>query len=122
VVYALQEALLELEGAGGVVARHAEYARRSGLVRSALRELGVELFLAGGESVYSSILTSFKVPAHVSYDHLHDDLRARGFVIYAGQGPYAGRMFRIAVMGDLTPADMDELLAGLRAIIAEGHA
>jgi 2-aminoethylphosphonate-pyruvate transaminase len=121
VVYALQEALAEMESLGGWRARHAEYARRAGLVRAQLRELGVKVFLdLGGRDVndvYSSILTSFEVPSHVSYERLHDDLRARGFVIYAGQGPYLGRMFRIAVMGDLTTADMDELLSSLRSIL-----
>ena len=118
VVYALQEALREMDEAGGVRARHDAYVRRSVIVRTALHELGVKLFLSGGESVYSSILTSFEVPSHVAYDKLHDDLRARGFVIYAGQGPYVGRMFRIAVMGDLRSSDLDELLTGLRAILA----
>ncbi|MGO8993157.1 MAG: pyridoxal-phosphate-dependent aminotransferase family protein [Polyangiaceae bacterium] len=118
VVYALEEALAELDAAGGWKARHAEYQRRAVRVRGELRELGVKLFLAGGDAVYSSILTSFEVPAHVPYDRLHDELRARGFVIYAGQGPYLGRMFRIAVMGDLTASDMDELVSGLRAILS----
>jgi 2-aminoethylphosphonate-pyruvate transaminase len=118
VVFALQEALAELEALGGWKARHAEYVRRSGIVRAELRSLGVELFLEGGEAAYSSILTSFKVPSYVSYERLHDELRARGFVIYAGQGPYAGRMFRIAVMGDLTFRDLEELATGLRAVLA----
>ncbi len=117
-VYALDEALAELAASGGQVARHAEYARRSARVRGVLRELGVKLFLRDGEAAYSSILTSFEVPAHVTYEHLHDELRARGFVIYAGQGPYVGRMFRIALMGDLTAVDLDELVVGLRAALA----
>lgn len=118
VVYALQESLTEMEEMGGARARHAEYARRSGVVRAALAELGVERFVLGGEELYSSILTSFRLPPHVTYDRLHDELRARGFVIYAGQGPYAGHMFRIAVMGDLTRGDMEELVLGLRAVLA----
>jgi len=118
VVYALQEALAEMESQGGWRARCAEYARRAGLVRGVLRELGVAYFLDDGERASSSILTAFAVPAHVTYDALHDGLKARGFVIYAGQGPYLGKMFRIAVMGDLTATDLDELAAGLRAIIA----
>jgi 2-aminoethylphosphonate-pyruvate transaminase len=118
VVYALQEALTEMEEMGGVRTRHSEYVRRSGVVRAALAELGVERFVAGSEELYSSILTSFKMPSHVTYEHLHDELRARGFVIYAGQGPYAGHMFRIAVMGDLTQGDLDELVFGLRAVLA----
>ena len=118
VVYALQEALAEMESQGGWRARCAEYARRAGLVRAVLHELGVAYFLDDGARASSSILTAFAVPAHVTYDALHDGLKARGFVIYAGQGPYLGKMFRIAVMGDLTATDLDELAAGLRAIIA----
>ena len=118
VVYALQEALAETEALGGWRARHAEYAKRSGMVRSELRALGVDLFLADGARASSSILTAFKVPSHVSYERLHDALKALGFVIYAGQGPYAGCMFRIAVMGDLNATDLEELRAALRAILA----
>lgn len=118
VVYALQEALIEMDSQGGWRARSAEYARRAALVRSTLRELGVEYFLADGERASSAILTAFKVPSHVPYERLHDELKERGFVIYAGQGPYLGKMFRIAVMGDLTETDLAELTAGLRAIIA----
>ncbi len=115
VVYALQEALAELEAQGGWRARHAEYARRAGVVRSALAALGVGYFLDDGATASSSILTAFKVPAGKSYDRLHDDLKARGFVIYAGQGPYLGKMFRIAVMGDLGARDLEELVEGLKA-------
>ncbi len=115
VVYALQEALRELDAQGGWKARHAEYARRAAVVRNALAAMKVEYFLDDGATASSSILTAFKVPAGKSYDRLHDDLKARGFVIYAGQGPYLGKMFRIAVMGDLGARDLEELVEGLKA-------
>ncbi|MFO0607579.1 MAG: 2-aminoethylphosphonate--pyruvate transaminase [Polyangiales bacterium] len=115
VVYALQEALRELDSQGGWKARHAEYARRAAVVRNALAAMKVEYFLDDGATASSSILTAFKVPAGKSYDRLHDDLKARGFVIYAGQGPYLGKMFRIAVMGDLGARDLEELVEGLKA-------
>lgn len=118
VVYALQEALAELDDEGGWRARHANYARRSARVRGALRELGVTTFLAEGEGVYSSILTSFHQPAGVAYEALHDGLKDRGFVIYAGQGPYSGKMFRIAVMGALSEGDLGELVDALRSLLA----
>lgn len=118
VVYALQEALRELDDQGGWKARHAEYARRADAVRRQLKELGVEYFLADGERTSSSILTAFRVPSHVSYEALHDGLKERGFIIYAGQGPYQGQMFRIAVMGALGDGDMNELLAALRLGLA----
>lgn len=118
VLYALQEALKELDDEGGWTARHATYARRSARVRHALQELGVGVFLDEGEGVYSSILTSFHQPSRVSYAALHDGLKARDFVIYAGQGPYMGKMFRIAVMGALSDEDLGELVTALRALIA----
>jgi 2-aminoethylphosphonate-pyruvate transaminase len=122
VVYALREALAELEDEGGWAARHATYARRSARVRGALAELGVHTFLAEGPGVYSSILTSFVQPPTLSYDALHDGLKARDFVIYAGQGPYSGKMFRIAVMGALGESDIDDLVRGLRELIAPAGA
>lgn len=118
VLYALEEALKELDDEGGWSARHALYARRSERVRHALRELGVAVFLDEGEGVYSSILTSFHQPPGLSYAALHDGLKARDFVIYAGQGPYMGKMFRVAVMGALGDGDLAELVSALRALIA----
>ena len=108
----------ELDDEGGYAARHATYARRSAQVREALRALGVGVFLEDGEGAYSSILTSFHQPPGVSYAALHDGLKERGFVIYAGQGPYLGKMFRIAVLGALDEGDLAELVAALRALIS----
>jgi 2-aminoethylphosphonate-pyruvate transaminase len=113
VLYALSEALLEMEEEGGWTARHATYAARARTVRETVARLGVEPFLGKDLAASSSILTSFTVPPHVRYEALHDSLKERGFVIYAGQGPYEGRIFRIAVMGDLQPADMEELVLAL---------
>lgn len=116
-VYALREALAELSDEGGWRARHERYRARMEAVRAELAALGVRFFLDDGEKNSSVILNAFEVPAGVEYERLHDGLKARGFVIYAGQGPYMGRMFRIAVMGDLTNSDIEELRAGLRAEI-----
>ncbi len=117
-MFALQEALAEFEEAGGWQARAATYATRARQVRTVLSALGVELFLADGPTASSDILTAFAVPSWVSYDTLHDRLKDAGFIIYAGQGPYLGKMFRIAVMGDLSPADLDTLGATLGAILS----
>jgi 2-aminoethylphosphonate-pyruvate transaminase len=57
------------------------------------------------------------MPASTSYARLHDGLKAQGFVIYAGQGNLAERLFRISTMGDLSAADIDRLLAGCRELL-----
>jgi 2-aminoethylphosphonate-pyruvate transaminase len=41
---------------------------------------------------------------------LHDGLKARGFVIYGGQGNLSQTLFRISTMGELSAADMDRLV------------
>jgi len=115
-LYALQEALAELEDEGGWKVRHERYARYSRKVMSGLKEMGVELFLEGPQ-VYSVILTSYKMPKTVSYEVLHDRLKDAGFIIYAGQGPFQGNIFRISTMGALTDADIDRLLAEIRTIL-----
>jgi 2-aminoethylphosphonate-pyruvate transaminase len=50
------------------------------------------------------------LPQAVSYETLHDALKADGFVIYAGQGNLSKTLFRISTMGHLNSTDMDRLL------------
>ena len=114
--YALDEALDELAEAGGWRARRARYRALMSQVRGELAALGVEPILPEGAS--SCVLNAFRLPAGLSYAALHDGLKARGFVIYAGQGRLAEAVFRIAVMGAIADADMDRLVAALRAVLA----
>jgi len=110
-LFALDEALRELEDGGGADARRARYQALSARLRMGMRELGLETLI--DEADLSCTLTSYRVPASISYDALHDRLRGAGFVIYAGQGDFHGSVFRVAVMGDLTTADIDRLLAAV---------
>lgn len=108
VMVALDEALSELADVGGVPARVERYRGYTQRVLSGLAKLGVETLVPRAD--YSSTLTSYRLPEGVTYERLHDDLKRDGFVIYAGQGDFRGSIFRIAVMGDLAPSDIDRLL------------
>lgn len=103
VLGAMEQALVELEqeGVAGRIARYAENARilRQGLVR-----LGFEILVPDGAR--SSILTTFRLPAGLTYEALHDAMKRRGFIIYAGQGDIRAYAFRVSNMGTLTPLDM----------------
>ena len=114
--YALSAALDELVEQGGRAARAASYRERMARVRQTLLELGVRPLLPEGES--SCVLNGFHLPAGLSYGPLHDGLKARGFIIYAGQSALAQQIFRISTMGDISPPDMDRLCAALREVIA----
>jgi len=106
--YALVEALRELEEQGGRPARYGHYAALAERVRTGLAALGIETVLPPVES--SVVLRSYRLPVGLTYHRLHHELKAGGFVIYAGQGDLAKTLFRISTMGNLTMADIDRLL------------
>ncbi|SAL17416.1 class V aminotransferase [Caballeronia peredens] len=107
--YALVEALREFEEEGGWRARHARYAKLAEQVRAGLAALGMESALPPDES--SVVLRAYRLPAGVTYETLHDALKAKGFVIYAGQGGLSKELFRISTMGALDANDMDRLIS-----------
>lgn len=112
---ALNQALNELFEAGGQPARRARYRHLANQVAQCLSKLGVSPMLEAGAS--SCVLRSYALPAGLSYEQLHDGLKLRGFVIYAGQGSLASEMFRISTMGDISDYDLGRLLAALEDVI-----
>ncbi|AOJ07448.1 2-aminoethylphosphonate aminotransferase [Burkholderia mayonis] len=112
--YALVEALREFDEAGGWRARHARYAALAGQARAGLAARGMPLVLPDGES--SVVLRAYRLPSGVAYEQLHDGLKARGFVIYAGQGGLSNELFRVSTMGAIEPADIERLLDGFSAL------
>ncbi|EMH2963036.1 2-aminoethylphosphonate aminotransferase [Burkholderia multivorans] len=108
--YALVEALREFDEAGGWRARHARYKALADQAQAGLAARGMPLVLPEGAS--SVVLRAYRLPQGVTYEALHDGLKARGFVIYAGQGGLSKELFRIATMGAIEAADVERLLDG----------
>jgi len=113
---ALDKALKELVEQGGWHARHAHYSNLAGKVKRALSSQGIQPLLNPGES--SCVLNAYRLPERQSYDDIHDRLKQRGFVIYAGQGSLAAGMFRVSTMGDISNYDMERLLAALSSVFS----
>jgi 2-aminoethylphosphonate-pyruvate transaminase len=103
VLHAMAQALTELEQEG-VARRIARYADNARVLREGMARLGFEILVP--EGARSSILTTFRLPPGLAYDPLHDAMKRRGYVIYAGQGAIRTYAFRVSNMGTLTPADM----------------
>lgn len=82
-----------------------------------MARLGFEVLVPPGAR--SNILTTFKLRAGVTYPTLHDAMKRRGYIIYAGQGAIATHAFRVANMGTLAPADMDKVVAAFAASLDE---
>lgn len=113
---ALDAALDELKQLGGWAARHNHYATLARRLRSGLADLGLQPLL-DDPAAYGSILTSVKLPDSLSFDLLFDRLYEQRFVIYPGQRSLFAKIFRIANMGDLTLADIDEFIPALAAVL-----
>ena len=116
VLHAMREALRELEeeGAAARVARYAENAR---VLRRGMAALGFSILVP--EGARSSILTTFRLLPGLTYDALHDAMKRRGYVTYAGQGEISKYGFRVANMGTLTPSDMEDVVAAFAACLEE---
>ncbi len=113
--YALDAALDEFFAAGGWQARQASYRERMAAIRSWLAGLGVKALLPEDET--SCVLHAFELPPGHGYAELHDALKARGFVIYAGQGALSSQVFRVSAMGDIGADDLARLRDALSAIL-----
>lgn len=116
VAFALREAIAELGEAGGWSARRQTYLQRAERINKELTSLNIHNLLKSNE--YSCVLQSYNLPPGMDYETLHDALKANGFVIYAGQGDLAHTVFRLAFMGDISAAELDELCAELHAVFA----
>jgi 2-aminoethylphosphonate-pyruvate transaminase len=115
VMHAFAKALEEFREEGGWRSRHAQYSRLARAVREGLGKLGVEALLPVRES--SVVLNGYRVPDAIDYEALHDGLKERGFVIYAGQGQYRDNLFRVSTMGAITSADIEQLLVAFRELL-----
>jgi 2-aminoethylphosphonate-pyruvate transaminase len=107
VYYAFDEALSELleEGVAKRIQRHKKMAT---LIRERMAKLGVMPLLPPDRQ--SNTITAFHLPEGVTYQQLHDQLKANGYVIYAGQGNLENKIFRVANMGALTETQFNGFL------------
>lgn len=78
---------------------------------------GMELY---GDLAYASpTVTNLRNNKNIDIPALNAFLRTRNMIISNGYGPLKGKAFRIAHMGDLQLADMEELFAAMDDYLAE---
>ena len=113
--YALDAALQVYSHEGGLKARMNRYSKLSTQIRKGLKRLGIDLCLK--DEYYSRILTSAYLPEGISYKVLHDELKKKGYIIYAGQGPLEDKGFRLANMGQITKEDIENLIEAISGLL-----
>ncbi len=118
VVAALDQALIELEREGGVVARGARYSRNCQLLLEGLRDMGFVSAL--DDDVQAPIILTILSPADHRFDfnEFYDHLSRRGFLIYPGKLTLA-ETFRVGCIGRLADEQVRAVLDAIRATIEE---
>lgn len=85
-------------------------------IRAGAKALGLELLLDDA-AARSNVLTSVLLPVGTDFDAFRLGLRAAGFVVYGGKGPYEGRMFQVSTIGAIDDAVIDEFLAAVATVL-----
>jgi len=116
VLFAFEAALAELEEET-VSGRVARYRQAAIYLRDGFARLGLQGLLPPEHR--SNTLTAVRLPPCTAYPRLHDALKARGFIIYEGQGRLQAEIFRVANMGALRHEDFAAFLEALPAALAE---
>jgi 2-aminoethylphosphonate-pyruvate transaminase len=116
IAYALREALDELLEEG-VAQRISRYRQAADLLRRGFTQMDLRFLLP--ESLRSNTITSLYLPEGITYNTLHDRLREKGYIIYAGQGQLQSEIFRVANMGHLTQEDFRGFLEQLALVLKE---
>lgn len=116
IFFALRQAIAETR-TEGLENRCRRYREAAAALREGMAELGLESIVA--PEWRSNTLTTFRLPEGVGYDALHDAMKRRGYVIYAGQGDLKSWAFRIANLGTLTAEDMRGVVRAVQDAAAE---
>ena len=103
-------AIMEREGLANIIERHAAVARRTREGVIALR-----LSLLAREEWVSNTVTAVKAPEGLDVKEMLRVMREEhGVVLAGGQGPLAGKIFRIGHLGYVTEQDIDGVMAALQ--------
>src|SRR6476646_2963165 len=113
IYYAFDEALNELLEES-VAKRIQRYKKMAMLIRERMAKIGIKPVLTPDRQ--SNSITAYYLPQGLSYQTLHDRLKDRGYVIYAGQGNLENKIFRIANMGSLSEQQFIEFLDAFEEI------
>ncbi|MGB9596424.1 MAG: 2-aminoethylphosphonate--pyruvate transaminase [Candidatus Poribacteria bacterium] len=118
VLLAFNQALIELENEGGILARAERYKKNHDLLVKGMRELGFKEYVKPEYQSY--IITSFLYLDHPNFDffRFYDILSQRGYIVYSGK--VAGvDCFRIGHIGRIFESDVKNLLSAIKETLIE---
>ena len=114
-VMAALEAALEVLAEETVSGRVKRYGETGDRIRADMDALGLERLV--DPEFQSQTITTCRLPEGVTYEQVHDRMRASGYVVYAGQGELGKIAFRVANMGQIPAAALDAFKPSLAAAL-----
>ena len=114
--FAFEQALTNILSEG-VAARFARIRARADQLRLGMRKLNLEFVL--NEVDMCAILTTVKVPPSISVRELRERLREKSIIIYEGKGCFAGKVFQVGNIGELSERDIQFFISALRDVLLE---
>lgn len=109
ILLALRQALDDYRLEGGLAARSRRYVENRRALTDGLAEIGLRVLVA---PEYQSYIITTVLLGDLDFNDLYATLKRRGFVIYPGKLT-AIPTFRVGTIGDVHPADMEELVSVL---------
>jgi 2-aminoethylphosphonate-pyruvate transaminase len=112
--FALDQALTDILREG-VLKRYARIRGRADILRNGMRRLNLDFLV--DEADMCSILTTVLIPASVSVHDLRARLRDHSIIIYEGKGCFAGKVFQVGNIGELSDDDIRYFLSTLEDVL-----
>ncbi|MEG0274063.1 MAG: 2-aminoethylphosphonate--pyruvate transaminase [Longicatena sp.] len=103
VILALQEAILELEEAGGIVSRSKRYYHIQKEIYDAMSMHGFDILV--DRSIQSPVITTYLNPQGFNFDDFYAYFKEHGFLLYSGKLPGIDA-FRIGNIGHIMDEDI----------------
>ncbi len=113
-LFALDQALANILDEG-VAKRYAAISRRANLLRRGMQELGLNFLIK--EEDMCSVLTTVKLPKHISGDELRQKLRDKAIIIYGAKGCFKDKYFQVGNIGSLSNSDINYFLTSLGQVL-----
>jgi predicted phosphoserine aminotransferase len=104
--------------AEGLENRFARHQKMAEMTRAWAKGCGFEMF--SEEGYHSPTVSTISNTRNIDISALNKYLKTQGMILSDGYGKLKGKTMRIAHMGDLMPADVQELLDAINAFIAKG--
>lgn len=112
--FALEQALTDILREG-VIKRYARIKARADQLRVGMRRLNLDFLIDEGDMC--SILTTVRMPLTLSVRDLRERLREKSIIIYEGKGCFAGKVFQVGNIGELSDYDIRFFLATLKDVL-----